>query len=156
MADPIKQGDPLPDVTLPAQSGEMVRLRDLVGDGRLVIFFYPKDESPVCTREACAFRDSYGALRKHGARVVGISPDDARSHRKFAEHHELPFLLLSDADGEAARHFGIGGGWRLLCGRVTYVVDEDGIVRNVCSSPFRAAKHVATALEALRALDADR
>lgn len=149
MSNKIKPGDPLPDVTLPAQSGEMVRLWDLVGDRRLVIFFYPMDASPVCTREACAFRDSYTSLRELGADVVGISPDSPESHSSFAGNYDLPFLLLSDIKGEAARQFGISGLWKVLTGRVTYVADEAGIVREVYSSPFRAAKHVETARKAL-------
>ena len=154
MADRLKPGDALPDISLPTQSGETVRLRDLVGEKRLVIFFYPMDGSPICTREACAFRDSYGSLRKLGAEVVGISPDTPESHGKFAGKHDLPFLLLSDADGEAARAFGIGGFWKVLTGRVTYVVDEKGIVQEAYSSAIRAAKHVEKARQALEALDA--
>jgi len=153
MSDKIKPGDPLPDISLPAQAGETVRLRDLLGEKHLVIFFYPKDGSPICTREACAFRDSYGSLRELGAEVVGISPDTPESHGAFAENHDLPFLLLSDADGEAARAFGIGGFWRVLTGRVTCVVDKDGTVQKVYSSALRAATHVEMARQALEALD---
>jgi len=146
-------GDPLPDVTLRTHTGELVRLRDYVGRRHLVIFFYPKDGSPICTAEACSFRDSYGALRGLDADVVGISRDDGRAHTAFAARHGLQFPLLSDPEGTARRAFGVKPTMGLLPGRATYVIDKSGVVRHVFSSALHSARHVREALAALHALN---
>src|SRR5690606_28736865 len=96
MALPV--GSRAPDFELPSQTGELVRLSDLVDKHVVVLYFYPKDETPGCTAQACAFRDDYEVFKKAGAEVVGISSDSVASHRAFAEHHRLGFLILSDAD----------------------------------------------------------
>ena len=147
---PVKKGGRLPDVCLPSASGETVCLRDLIGKKRLVVFFYPKDESPICTKEACAFRDAYGRFEELNAHVVGISADTAESHKKFSQNHELPFILLSDSKGDAARKFGIGATLGVLPGRVTYVIDKRGRVKAMYSSQFRPGRHVEEALQALQ------
>src|SRR5712692_10747642 len=95
----VRAGDIAPDFTLPDQSGSLVRLRDLLGHKTVVLYFYPKDETPGCVLEARAFRDSYEDFTAQGAEVVGVSSDSVRSHRRFAARHTLPFLLLSDRDG---------------------------------------------------------
>src|SRR5690348_14730621 len=101
MPDPtaLGVGDPAPDFELPSSTGEMVRLCEFRGRSEVVLFFYPKANSPACTMEACAFRDSYEAFRDARAEVIGISSDPADSHRRFADRFRLPFVLLSDADG---------------------------------------------------------
>jgi peroxiredoxin Q/BCP len=148
----VRVGDAAPDFTLPDQTGTSVRLRDLIGRKTLVLYFYPKDETPGCTIEARAFRDSYDAFAAAGADVVGVSSDSVASHRRFAQHHELPFLLLSDRDGAVRKLYGVEQTLGILPGRVTYVIDTAGVVRHVYSSQLRAGRHSREALNALREL----
>jgi len=152
----VSVGDVAPDFTLPDQTGTPVRLRDLVGRKTLVLYFYPKDETPGCTIEARAFRDSYAAFTAAGAEVVGVSADSVASHRRFAQHHELPFLLLSDKGGTVRNLYGVEKTLGLLPGRVTYVIDRTGVVRHVYSSQLRATRHPREALMVLSALAGDR
>jgi len=126
---PVRIGDSAPDFTLPDQTGTPVRLRDLLGRTTVVLYFYPKDQTPGCTTEARAFRDSYAAFAEAGAEVVGISSDSVASHRRFAAKEALPFLLLSDRGGA--------------------VIDTAGVVRHVYSSQLRAARHTREALDAV-------
>jgi peroxiredoxin Q/BCP len=148
----VSVGDVAPDFTLPDQTGTPVRLRDLVGRKTLVLYFYPKDETPGCTIEARAFRDSYDAFTAAGAEVVGVSADSVASHRRFAQHHELPFLLLSDRGGTVRKLYGVERTLGILPGRVTYVIDTAGIVRHIYSSQLRAKRHTRESLDAVRAL----
>ena len=154
-ATKVSVGDVAPDFTLPDQSGAPVRLGDLVGRKTVVLYFYPKDDTPGCTIEARAFRDSYEEFSAQGAQVVGVSSDSVRSHRRFAQRHALPFLLLSDADGAVRRLYGVEKTLGLLPGRVTYVIDQTGVVRHVYSSQLRATRHPREALMVLSALGAD-
>jgi len=154
-ATEVSVGDVAPDFTLPDQSGAPVRLGDLVGRKTVVLYFYPKDDTPGCTIEARAFRDSYEEFSAQGAQVVGVSSDSVRSHRRFAQRHALPFLLLSDADGAVRRLYGVEKTLGLLPGRVTYVIDQTGVVRHVYSSQLRATRHPREALMVLSALGAD-
>jgi thioredoxin-dependent peroxiredoxin len=148
----VRVGDPAPDFTMTDQSGAQVSLRDLVGSSVLVLYFYPKDETPGCTREACSFRDNYEVFTEAGAQVVGVSSDSAQSHAKFANHHRLPFLLLSDPDGAARSAYGVNSVLGLLPGRVTFVIDRDGIVRHSFSSQTRIGAHVEGALAVVKEL----
>jgi peroxiredoxin Q/BCP len=146
-------GDVAPDFTLPSQSGEEVSLRDFIGRKRaIVLFFYPKDDTPGCTKEACSFRDGYEQFEELQAEVIGISSDSVRSHERFVEKHGLPFVLLSDEGGEVRKLYGVPNTLGLFPGRVTYVIDEEGVVRHVFSSQLQAARHVEQALEALEAI----
>ena len=146
-------GDVAPDFTLPSQSGEEVSLRDFIGRKRaIVLFFYPKDDTPGCTKEACSFRDGYEKFEELEAEVIGISSDSVRSHERFVEKHGLPFVLLSDERGEVRKLYGVPNTLGLFPGRVTYVIDEEGVVRHVFSSQLQAARHVEQALEALEAI----
>jgi len=146
-------GDVAPDFTLPSQSGEEVSLRDFIGRKRaIVLFFYPKDDTPGCTKEACSFRDGYEQFEELQAEVIGISSDSVRSHERFVEKHGLPFVLLSDERGEVRKLYGVPNTLGLFPGRVTYVIDEEGVVRHVFSSQLQAARHVEQALEALEAI----
>ena len=154
-ATKVSVGDVAPDFTLPDQLGAPVRLGDLVGRKTVVLYFYPKDDTPGCTIEARAFRDSYEEFSAQGAQVVGVSSDSVRSHRRFAQRHDLPFLLLSDADGAVRRLYGVEKTLGLLPGRVTYVIDQTGVVRHVYSSQLRATRHPREALMVLSALGAD-
>ena len=149
----VEVGDAAPDLTLSTQSGEPIRLADYQGKKFVVLFFYPKDGTPVCTKEACAFRDAYEEFVEAGAVVIGISGDSAAQHQTFASNHRLPFVLASDGDGNARRTFGVPKSMGLFPGRVTYVIDREGIVRHVFSSQFNADRHVREALETLRELN---
>src|SRR5271166_6434982 len=130
-------GDLAPDFTLPSSTGEMVSLSDFRGKSEVVLFFYPKDDTPGCTAEACSFRDSHEAFREAGAEVIGVSSDSSDSHRKFAGRYGLPFRLLSDPKGELRSRFGVPKTLGLLPGRVTYLIDRHGIVRHIFSSQLQ-------------------
>lgn len=145
-------GAPLPDLHLPDPDGKEVRLRDRTGEKALVIYFYPKDDTPICTTQARGFRDEYEAFRAAGAEVVGISDDPPASHRAFAEKHRLPFVLLSDVDGRARKAFGVDPTFGLLPGRATFVADKEGRIRFAYSAQFRGPAHVKKALEVVRSL----
>ena len=147
---PVQVGDPAPDFTLPTASGEAISLSQFRGKSEVVLFFYPRDHSPVCTAEACSFRDRFDAFQGAGAEVIGISADTVESHRQFAARNRLPFHLLSDADGSVRARYGVPRTLGLIPGRVTYLIDRQGIVRHIASSQFQPAWHVA---EALRVLD---
>lgn len=150
IGDRVEVGTVAPRFTLPSQSGEMVSLEDFVGRKPVVLYFYPKDDTPGCKREACAFRDDYQQFGGLDAEVVGISSDSVESHRKFAENHDLPFTLLSDEGGKVRQLYGVRNTFGLLPGRVTYVIDREGVVRHVFSSQLAASRHVEEALGALR------
>ena len=143
-------GSKAPDFALPSQSGEVVSLEDFRGKKPVVLFFYPKDDTPGCTRQACAFRDDYEEFSKLDAEVVGISSDPVDSHSRFASKHALPFTLLSDEGGKVRKLYGVKSSLGLFPGRVTYVIDEEGVVRHVFSSQLRVERHVEAAIEALR------
>jgi thioredoxin-dependent peroxiredoxin len=147
--DRVRVGSKAPDFTLPSQSGEMVSLEDFIGTKPVVLFFYPKDDTPGCTKQACAFRDDYEEFRTRDAEVLGISSDSVDSHRGFASKHDLPFTLLSDEGGKVRRLYGVPNAFGLLPGRVTYVIDEEGVVRHVFSSQLGVKRHVQEALRAL-------
>ncbi|MCC8181123.1 MAG: peroxiredoxin [Planctomycetes bacterium] len=147
-------GDHAPDFSLPDQNGTTVRLSGIAPGKVLVVFFYPKDGTPICTKEACSFRDSQHAFEQYGAQVIGISSDNTDSHREFAEANNLDFPLLSDEGGMVRKLWQVPSTLGLLPGRVTYVLDADGVVRNIFSAQLEAAKHVQTALEAVKGLQA--
>jgi peroxiredoxin Q/BCP len=149
----IKVGDPVPVFTLPDQNGEEFDVSKMIGVKNLVIYFYPKDDTPGCTKEACKFRDDYEDFTDLGALVIGISSDDVESHKKFAAKHNLPFTLLSDSDKAVRKQFGVPTNLLgLLPGRVTYVVDRDGIVQGVFNSQFKAEQHIEEAKNVLKGL----
>jgi peroxiredoxin Q/BCP len=150
----IHTGDQAPDFALPDRAGHTVRLSDYRGKQAVVLYFYPKDNTPGCTAESCSFRDQYQDFRDAGAEVIGVSSDDAASHTRFADKHKLPFVLLTDAGGQVRRQYGVPATLGLLPGRVTFVIDRAGVVRHVFNSQFQATKHVAEALAALRRIEA--
>jgi thioredoxin-dependent peroxiredoxin len=156
MARGIGVGDKAPDFTLPAQSGEQVRLGDRLGERVVVLYFYPKDNTPGCTAEACAFRDSHEVFTDAGAEVIGISSDPVDKHAAFAGRHNLPFTLLSDRGGQVRKRYGVPAVLGLLPGRVTYVIDRQGTVRHVFNSMTNIDQHVAAALEEVRQLQAEQ
>ena len=148
----VRVGDQAPDFVLPDRTGKMVRLSEFRGSKAVVLYFYPRDDTPGCTKESCAFRDSYQDFQDAGAEVIGVSSDSAESHGRFAAKHRLPFTLLADQGGQVRSRYGIPATLGLLPGRVTFVIDRDGVVRHAFNSQFQATQHVSEALEALRRL----
>ncbi len=149
----VKVGDQAPDFVLPDRTGKLVRLSEFRGRKPVVLYFYPKDDTPGCTKESCAFRDAYQDFQDAGAEVIGVSSDSTESHGRFAAKHRLPFTLLSDQGGQVRARYGVPATLGLLPGRVTFVIDQDGIVRHVFNSQLQATQHVGEALEALRRLE---
>jgi peroxiredoxin Q/BCP len=145
----VDVGSPAPDFTLPSQSGALVSLKDFLGKRPVVLFFYPRDDTPGCTRQACAIRDEFEEFAKLDAEVIGISSDSVPSHKRFAGRHDLPFTLLSDEGGRVRQLYRVPNTFGLFPGRVTYVIDESGVVRRVFSSQLGVTRHVEEALGAL-------
>jgi peroxiredoxin Q/BCP len=151
MATSIIVGDRLPAFTLNDQHGKPFSVGPLIGKKPLVVYFYPKDETKVCTAQACSFRDRYEEFQDLGCEVIGISGDSAEKHAKFAENHSLPFVLLSDPDKQVRKLLGVPRDMLgLVPGRYTYVVGADGEVKSVFHDAFSAMPHIEAALEALR------
>ncbi len=148
----IAIGARAPEFDLEIVGGGRIQLRDALTRGPLVLFFYPKDATPGCTTEVCAFRDAYQDFIDAGAQVLGVSSDSVVSHGRFATKHDLPYPLASDPGGKIRDAYGVPKTLGLIPGRVTFVIDRDGIVRSAFNSQFGADKHVPAALEALRAL----
>ena len=146
----LTEGQPAPDFTLPSADGSEVTLSSLRGKW-VVVFFYPKDNTTGCTAEACAFRDSHEDFTDAGAVVIGVSSDSVESHQGFAAKHNLPFTLLSDTGGKLRSAWGVGKTMGFIPGRVTFVIDPEGVVRKVFSSQFRATAHQAEALQTITA-----
>ena len=146
----LEVGQSAPDIALQDAGGKTVHLSQFHGKKAVVLYFYPKDNTPGCTAQACAFRDAYEDFKAVGAEVIGISSDSEASHEDFAAQNQLPFLLLSDPDGQARQAFGVPKTLGLLPGRVTFVIDRAGIIRYTFNSQLRATTHVEKALDILR------
>jgi peroxiredoxin Q/BCP len=146
----IKVGDRVPNFSLPSQTGTTVNIGDLIGKKSLVIYFYPKDDTPGCTAESCAFRDSYEVFTDAGAEVIGISADSPQSHQQFAQKYNLPFTLLSDSDNRVRKLFGVPATLFVLPGRVTYIIDKEGIVRHIFDSMLDFKAHVTESLNTIQ------
>jgi thioredoxin-dependent peroxiredoxin len=146
----LKVGDQVPNFSLPSQTGTMVNISDFIGKKSLVIYFYPKDDTPGCTAESCAFRDSYEVFTDAGAEVIGISADNPQSHQQFAQKYNLPFTLLSDTDNRVRKLFGVPSTLFVLPGRVTYVIDKEGIVRHIFDSMLDFKAHVTESLNTIK------
>jgi peroxiredoxin Q/BCP len=144
----LARGDHIPDVPLINADGATVLLGSLI-DRPVVLFFYPKDNTPGCTVEACSFRDVYQAFVETGADVIGVSSDDTQSHARFRERHHLPYRLMSDPGGVARKAFGVPKTLGILPGRATFVIDRDGTILYAFNSQFAPERHVANALAAL-------
>jgi thioredoxin-dependent peroxiredoxin len=146
----IKVGSQVPLFTLPDQDGKMFNLKDYIGKTNLVIYFYPADDTPGCTKEACHFRDLYDDFNKANAKIIGISAQSPESHRKFIKKYNLNFTLLADEDGKVRKMFGAKGSLGgMIPGRVTFVVDKSGKIIYVFNSQSEPAKHVDEALRIL-------
>jgi thioredoxin-dependent peroxiredoxin len=148
----IKAGQQAPDFALPDASGKTVTLSEFRGKKAVILYFYPKDDTPGCTKEACAFRDQYEDFKDVGAEVIGVSSDGGAAHEKFAIKYKLPFLLLSDRGGVVRKQYGVPATLGLLPGRVTFVIDKQGVVQRTFNSQFKATQHVSEAIAALRAM----
>jgi peroxiredoxin Q/BCP len=149
----INVGDAAPEFELPDASGKRVRLSDFRGKKSVVLYFYPKDDTPGCTKEACSFRDQYEAFKDAGAEVIGVSSDSEASHQKFATKYRLPFTLVADTGGGVRKRYGVPATLPgILPGRMTFVIDRDGVVRHVFNSQLQATKHVDEALGVLKRL----
>ncbi len=150
----LKQGDKAPDFTLPASGGQDIALKDLAGK-KVVVYFYPKDSTPGCTREACNFRDNYQALQQAGAVVLGVSADSVQSHDKFGAKYNLPFPLLSDKDKTMAAAYGAWGEKKLYgrtfmgMNRMTFLIDEKGDIEKVWTK-VKPDRHGEELLEAIK------
>ena len=149
----VQIGDKAPDFELADQTGNRVRLYDLIGKQNIVLFFYPKDDSPGCTKEACAFRDSYEVFQEYGAEVIGISSDSEDSHKKFSEKHKLPYTLLSDKEGKVRKLFGVPKTMGIFPGRVTYIIDKQETVRDIFNSQLNFKGHIEKSINILKSIN---
>jgi peroxiredoxin Q/BCP len=153
--DVVDEGKPAPDFALQSDSGETIKLSDLRGK-QVVLYFYPKDDTPGCTTQACGIRDAYGEFEQAGAVVLGLSPDDEASHVKFKEKYGLPFTLLADTDHAVSEQYGVWGEKKFMgrtymgVSRSTFVIAEDGTVKRVMHN-VKPDSHADDVLEALRA-----
>jgi peroxiredoxin Q/BCP len=154
----VTEGQIAPDFALPATDGSTVRLLDLRGK-KVVLYFYPKDDTPGCTKEACAFRDNLGVLQSMGVVVLGVSPDSVASHQKFAQKYGLPFPLLADEGAQVATTYGVWkekkqyGRTYMGVERTTFLIDENGIVQRIFPK-VKVDGHVEEVIEAIRSLEA--
>jgi peroxiredoxin Q/BCP len=144
----VKVGDKAPEFKLPSQMGDDVTLSEFFGKRNVVLYFYPKDETTGCTKEACTFRDNYEELTKLGAEVIGVSGQSVESHISFASHYGLPFILLSDEGNKIRELYGVPSSMGIIPGRVTYIIDKKGMVRHIFNSQTQAQKHVEEAKKA--------
>lgn len=151
MTKAIQIGDMCPPFSLPNQKGEIVDLSDYIGRSKVVLFFYPKDDTPGCTREACEFRDRYTDFLAQSCAVFGISSDSVDSHVGFIEKHALPYDLLSDSKKEVRKLFGVPGNlFGLIPGRVTYIIDEQGCVIGIFNSQLDPIGHIDAAFNLIQ------
>jgi peroxiredoxin Q/BCP len=147
----IQKGSSIPIFVLPDQNGKLFDIKSVLGKKNLVIYFYPKDDSPGCTKQACTFRDQFEVFREADAEIIGISSDDVESHKKFADKYRLTYTLLSDKDGTVRKLFDVPSDlFGLLPGRVTYVVNKEGIVIHTFDAQMQTEKHIEEALNALK------
>lgn len=148
----LKVGDKVPNFTAKDTNGNDFESATIIGHKPIVIYFYPKDNTPGCTAQACSFRDQYEDFKDLGAEVIGISSDSIVSHQKFTQQYKLPFILLSDTDKKIRKLFGVPSGlFGILPGRVTYVADKTGTIIMTFDS-MMAKRHIPKALEAIKKL----
>lgn len=147
----LKIGSVIPSFVLPDQNGNLFELNSVIGKKNLVIYFYPKDDSPGCTAQACSFQDQFEVFKEADAVIIGISGQSVESHKEFALKHKLSFTLLSDEGNKIRKQFGVATNFLgLLPGRVTYVADKNGKVIYIFNSQTQATKHVDEALRILK------
>jgi len=151
MASKVKVGDRAPDFEGPTSDGTRLGLKDFVGKKNVVLYFYPKDDTPGCTKEACSFRDNLDSVKKMGAEVIGVSLDSVESHKKFASKYNLPFPLISDKEKRVAEAYGVLRDTGTSTNRVTFIIDKAGKVAKVFPQ-VDVTKHTEEVIEALKAL----
>jgi len=149
----VEVGDKAPDFTLPSQMGDNITLSEFIGKNNVALYFYPKDETTGCIKEACSFRDSYRQLTDLGAEVLGVSSQSVESHVAFAAHYGLPFILLSDDKNMLRELYGVPHNTGILPGRVTYIIDKQGIVRHIFNSQTQAQQHAEEAKKTLEQIN---
>jgi len=150
----LSLGAAAPDFNKTDGDGRPVSLAQHRGKQAVVLFFYPKDETPICTKEACAFRDAFADFAAAGAAVIGVSADGAASHQSFAARLKLPFSLVSDEDGALRKAYGVPKTLLVLPGRTTFVIDRDGVIRHAFTAAFGSQSHVDEALAVVKKLAA--
>jgi len=158
MSSHLKEGDKAPDFTLPDQDGNDVRLYDLLEQGPVVLYFYPKAFTTVCTAEACAFRDAFEVFADAGAQVVGVSGDTVETQKSFHTKNRLSYPVLSDRGGDVSSAYGLRNGKVMgiaVSDRVTFVIDRDGTIKHSSSALLQAQIHVDEAMETVKSLLAD-
>jgi peroxiredoxin Q/BCP len=144
-------GQKVPDFELPDQRGHLFQLSKALKQGPVVLYFFPRDNTPGCTREACSFRDQFPDFERMGATVAGISSDSVSRHQEFAHRLGLPFPLLSDTENRIRELFGVPSGFLgLFPGRVTYILDQEGVIRHIFNSQLRINQHISEALASLQ------
>ncbi|NVO02979.1 MAG: peroxiredoxin [Bacteroidetes bacterium] len=144
-------GSKIPLFSLHDQNGNMFEIDTVLGNKNIVVYFYPKDDTPGCTAEACSFRDHFEEFTNYDAIVIGISAQSVESHQRFAEKHRLSFTLLSDSQNKVRKLFGVPTNmFGLLPGRVTYIIDKSGTITYVFNSQFQAKQHIEEALNILK------
>ena len=149
----LKEGTAAPDFEGTLDDGSTFRLADYKGRKNVVLYFYPKDFTPGCTREACNFRDEADSFESHSAVVVGVSSDTADSHKSFKEQHNLPFPLVADPDKRIIKLYQAQGLLGMIIARITYVIDKEGIIRRAFRHDLNIGKHLKDTLSALEAVD---
>ena len=150
----VKVGDKAPLFEGMADSGEKISLSSLVGSKNVVLYFYPKDDTPGCTAEACSFRDNWENILSMDASVIGVSSQSVESHQAFKKKHSLPFLLVSDPDNEIRKLYGATG--FLIPPRVTFVMDKQVVVRYIINSQLNITKHLRDSLQTLESMQAPK
>ncbi len=146
----LRIGDKAPDFSGQTDDGQMITLSDKLKEGPVVLYFYPKDETPGCVAEACSFRDRWSEIQKYGATVLGVSSDSVESHRNFKSHRNLQFTLVSDEKKEIRKAYGATG--TLIPSRTTFVIDKGGVIREVYNSQLNASNHAEVAIKSLEML----
>jgi thioredoxin-dependent peroxiredoxin len=137
----LKTGDRAPAFDLPDQDGNRVTLSDLLSEGPLLLYFYPADFTPGCTKEACEIRDMHEDICDVGIRVVGVSPQDEASHTRFRQRHNLPFTLLADADKQAVKAYGVDGPLGIGVRRATFLINTEGVIEDVVLADLLIGRH---------------
>jgi thioredoxin-dependent peroxiredoxin len=148
----IEVGSQVPEFVLPDQNGELFNIKDYIGKNSLVIYFYPKDDTPACTKEACYFRDQYEVFSDNGAMIIGISSQSSESHKNFIEKYRLPFTLLSDKEHKAHRMFGVSKNPFLLPSRITFIINKAGKIVFSFDSQVNVISHIDEALRIIKEL----
>ena len=152
----IKVGDMAPGFALKNSDGTELSLSSYKGKKAVVLYFYPKDNTPFCVAESVMFRKRYEEFEKAGAEIIGISSDSPESHQKFAEKHKLPYPLLSDSQNEVRENYGVPAPLKIVPGRTTYIIDKDGKVQHEFTSQFDVNSHVLLAMKSLKEISSPK